>query len=242
MIQIKNTRETNELLKALFPDVLYQNPKKESLKWREDKICVKWQSTRKKMTVEEISKKISLQFPFINMYKIKKDIIPSYNLLRELLSMNETEKIPQHLAVLVQPFLDLILEGKKTIETRFTRVKCPPFQQVKEGDVILLKKSGGLVLGEMTAGKVEYFSNMTSERINELKKYSSQICSEYDPEFWDKRKDCRYVSFIHVENVKKYEKPYAYPKSDRRAWIVLNRSSDSQPNLFNIFRSQKERE
>ena len=49
-----------------------------------------------------------------------------------------SEDKPQHLAILVQPFLDLILKGEKTIETRFTKVKCPPFQKVKEGDIILL--------------------------------------------------------------------------------------------------------
>lgn len=52
VIQIKNTLETNELLKALFPEVLYSDPKKQSQKWTEDKICVKRKATRKEMTVE----------------------------------------------------------------------------------------------------------------------------------------------------------------------------------------------
>lgn len=52
VIQIKSTLETNELLKHLFPDVLYADPKKESPKWTEDKICVKRKSIRKEMTVE----------------------------------------------------------------------------------------------------------------------------------------------------------------------------------------------
>ena len=52
VIQIKNTLETNSLLKALYPDIFYADPKKESPKWTEDKICVKRKSTRKEMTVE----------------------------------------------------------------------------------------------------------------------------------------------------------------------------------------------
>lgn len=52
VIQIKSTLETNELLKLLFPDVLYADPKKESPKWTEDRICVKRKSVRKEMTVE----------------------------------------------------------------------------------------------------------------------------------------------------------------------------------------------
>lgn len=52
VVQIKNTLETNELLKSLFPEVLYADPKKQSPKWTEDKICVKRTGTRKEMTIE----------------------------------------------------------------------------------------------------------------------------------------------------------------------------------------------
>ncbi len=136
----------------------------------------------------------------------------------------EYKSQPQHLAILVQPFLDLILKKEKTIETRFTKVKCPPFQKVQEGDVILLKQSGGLVVGEMVAAKVAYFSNITPEKMEELKKYSSEICAGYEPNFWEKRKNARYISFIHIASVKKYEKPYPYLKKDRRAWLALNKA------------------
>lgn len=36
LLQIKHELETNDELKALFPDILYQNPKAESPKWSED--------------------------------------------------------------------------------------------------------------------------------------------------------------------------------------------------------------
>ena len=52
VIQIKNALENNELLKALFPEIFYKDPKKESPKWTEDKICVKRSTSRKEMTVE----------------------------------------------------------------------------------------------------------------------------------------------------------------------------------------------
>ena len=135
--------------------------------------------------------------------------------------MNNKENKATHLAILVQPFLDLILNGKKTIETRFTKVKCSPFQKVKEGDIILLKQSGGQVIGEMIAGRVEYFSDLTPQKFENLKKYSSEICSEYEDLFWEKRKDARYITFIYVAGVKKYDKPYPFPKKDRRAWVLL---------------------
>lgn len=51
--QIKSEFETNEFLKDLFPDVLYENPQRESPSWSLDKgICVKRKSNPKEMTVE----------------------------------------------------------------------------------------------------------------------------------------------------------------------------------------------
>lgn len=51
--QIKNEFELNENLKQIFSDILYQNPKKEALKWSEDDgIIVKRISNPKESTVE----------------------------------------------------------------------------------------------------------------------------------------------------------------------------------------------
>ena len=50
--QIKREFETNELLKALFSDVLYANPKKESPRWTTDSIIVKRSGNPKEATVE----------------------------------------------------------------------------------------------------------------------------------------------------------------------------------------------
>lgn len=51
--QIKREFETNELLKQLFPDILYSDPKSESPKWSEDDgLIVKRQGNPKEATVE----------------------------------------------------------------------------------------------------------------------------------------------------------------------------------------------
>lgn len=139
----------------------------------------------------------------------------------------------KHLAILCQPFLDLILSGQKTIETRFTQVKCAPFQKVKTGDIILLKETGGLVLGEFTAGKVEYFDDMSPVKIEALKAFSKEIAADAVEDFWTPRLKAKYVSFIHVTHVKKYEKPLPFVKKDRRAWVVLEDTlSYREPDLF----------
>lgn len=127
----------------------------------------------------------------------------------------------KHLAVFKPPFLDLILTGKKNIESRFSRVRCAPYEKVESGDIVLLKKSGGLIYGEFTVLKVETFSDMTPKMLKTLKKYSQAICADADPNFWKTRKNCRYVTLIHIQKPKRYKKPYSITKHDRRGWVVL---------------------
>lgn len=52
LVQIKNELETNQGLKDLFPDVLYQEPQRESPKWNESEIVVRRNGNPKEATVE----------------------------------------------------------------------------------------------------------------------------------------------------------------------------------------------
>ena len=50
---IKTELESNELLKSLYPDVLYENPESESVRWTEEKgLVVRRKSTKREATVE----------------------------------------------------------------------------------------------------------------------------------------------------------------------------------------------
>jgi predicted phage terminase large subunit-like protein len=50
--QIKRELESNELLKSIFPDILFENPKRESKKWSDEGIIVKRKSNPKEATIE----------------------------------------------------------------------------------------------------------------------------------------------------------------------------------------------
>src|SRR5271169_6453922 len=52
-----------------------------------------------------------------------------------------------HLAVFIEPFLGYVLDGTKTVESRFSINRCAPFGKVSQGDVLLLKRAGGPVVG-----------------------------------------------------------------------------------------------
>ncbi len=127
----------------------------------------------------------------------------------------------KHLAILKQPYLDYILSGQKTIESRFSRLKSAPFGVIKAGDIVLLKESGGKVKGEFEVDKVLFFENMSIFDLCEIRKYENELCSYLEEDFWISRGAAKYASLIWVKNVKSYKVPYAYSKKDRRGWVVL---------------------
>jgi hypothetical protein len=124
-----------------------------------------------------------------------------------------------HLAVLIEPFHSWLLDGTKTIESRFSRVRCAPYGVLAEGDVIVVKKSGGPVSGAFQASQVRSYQ-LTPDRIRELRgKFAAQICAE-DDDFWTQRADCTYATLIDVAHVRALP-GLPFPKKDRRGWVPL---------------------
>lgn len=137
-------------------------------------------------------------------------------------NLNQLKKVDFniHLAIFREPFLEYILEGKKTIETRFSMNRCAPYKKVKAGDLIFLKKSGGPVVGICRVNTTwDYI--LTPESWKEIKvEYAKAICAE-NPEFWEKRKSANFATLIMIDSVKEIE-PIDYKKRDRRGWVVLS--------------------
>lgn len=148
----------------------------------------------------------------------------------QVLSPDHNRKI--HLAVFVEPFMTLLLDGTKSMESRFSSKRTVPYGKVSKGDIILVKKSGGAVTGLFVAGNVIYDSNLTSRKLQHVeKKYGKEICSNMDPEFWQSRSYSRYMTLIEVSKPIKLL-PFRIDKSDRTAWSILRGDNDSFPDLF----------
>ena len=135
-----------------------------------------------------------------------------------------------HVAVFTGPFIELILSGKKTVEGRFTKVKCLPFGRIFPGDVVRMKQSGGPLIGEFSVRKVDSFSDLTRTKLNCIRStYSDPLCSSADPEYWTQRSHARYATLIHVSGVKRYPSPVVFPKRDRRAWVSGEQPARAKP-------------
>lgn len=136
-----------------------------------------------------------------------------------------------HLAVFVEPYLDLILTGKKTIESRFSINRCPPFQKTLKNDIILLKKSGGPIVGIC---QVEYVWSYTLNRKlwDEIRLvHYKALCIE-DENFWKQKAKAKFATLLKVIKVVTLNTPIMLTKSDRRGWVVLYSPEKKQEKLF----------
>jgi ASCH domain len=123
-----------------------------------------------------------------------------------------------HLAVMVEPYLSYILDGKKSIESRFSKNAIAPYLQIESDDLVLLKLTGGPVVGCFTTDSVEFvtLSELEFERLRI--NYSDAICA--DDNFWQARLGKRYATLIGVREPLELP-PVSVAKSDRRGWVTL---------------------
>jgi ASC-1-like (ASCH) protein len=134
-----------------------------------------------------------------------------------------------HLAVFMEPFLQYVLDGSKKIESRFSSVRCAPYNSVQAGDIILLKKTGGPVVGLCKVTSV-WFYELEGNSLQEIReKYAKALCAD-DPSFWEHRKEATFATLMRIKHVHRVA-PIKIEKKDRRGWVVLRAASD-QLNLL----------
>lgn len=126
-----------------------------------------------------------------------------------------------HIAVMIDPFLTYILDGTKTIESRFSKHLIAPYQRIHPGDLVFLK--AGPIVAAFRASTVECVGLTETERARLREDYSERICA--DEEFWAARADRNYATLIGISQVQRLT-PLTVPKHDRRGWLVLRERAD----------------
>ena len=111
----------------------------------------------------------------------------------------------EHLAIMKKSWglTDKILSGQKKIESRWYSVKYKPWDNIKEGEVIYFKDSGGPVKIKAEVSKVMQFADLTPRRVREiLDEYGKDdgIEPEKIPEFFERFKDKKYCMLIFLKN------------------------------------------
>jgi hypothetical protein len=137
----------------------------------------------------------------------------------EYFKSDEFENAAIHLGVFVEPYIQYILEGKKTIESRFSMNRSAPYKKVCNGDILLLKRSGGPIVALCLIGEA-WFYELEESSWREIKReYRDQLCAQ-DPDFWKDRSAASFASLMRIHNVQQIN-PIKFLKRDRRGWVVL---------------------
>lgn len=137
-----------------------------------------------------------------------------------------------HLAILQQPYLDLINDGTKTIESRFNTKRAAPFGKVAVGDLVLLKGSGRPITNYFFAASVNSFA-LSEGVIDEVRRqYGPGICAQNEEEFWQEKASSSFCTLVGVGE-RGTVPDFRVVKKDQRGWVSFERSDiDESPTLF----------
>ena len=130
----------------------------------------------------------------------------------------QTIQTGEHVAILRQPYLDMILDGKKVVESRLSARKIAPYGRVHKGDLVYLKLSGGDIVGTAVVDSTVSVSG-TNEWVLSLRdKWNDQIHG--DDAYWESKSNARYGTLIWLTDIQRIT-PIPYKKRDSRAWVVV---------------------
>jgi hypothetical protein len=122
-----------------------------------------------------------------------------------------------HLAIMDKNTIDMILKGEKTIESRFSKNKIPPFNKATAGETVYLKESGKDILTSFDIERVAYYDNLTSEKVGLIRdKYDDQINAP--DSYWDRKLNSNYGTLMWIKNVKRI-KPIKISKKGRQGFV-----------------------
>jgi hypothetical protein len=140
--------------------------------------------------------------------------------------LTDTASIRLHLAVFREPFLTLLFDGKKTVESRFSRNRIAPYGCIARDDVILLKRNAGPVAGIALAGDPGFYEMGAAAWRDIRARFAAAICAPGE-DFWTERAQARYATLIPVRAAMPFA-GFSVVKRDRRAWLVIDPPQPAQ--------------
>ena len=119
----------------------------------------------------------------------------------------------QHVAIMNKKWgmLEKILNGKKTVESRWYKTKRLPWDKVRSGEMIYFKESGQPIEIKAEVLKILQFENLPRVKIRGiLRKYYRRLgIEEWELNcFYNLFKDKKYCILIFLKNAKKINKPF----------------------------------
>lgn len=126
-----------------------------------------------------------------------------------------------HVAVLMRQYIDLLLQGTKSVECRLTQTAREPFESIEAGDRVFFKQSSGPYRATALVEHVHFERDLTPQRIREVRRdYNDLIRGEKS--YWSWKRDARYLTLIWLKEVEPTARGPVIPELRGRAWVCLS--------------------
>jgi hypothetical protein len=125
-----------------------------------------------------------------------------------------------HVAVLLPRYVDLLLAGRKTVESRLSLTRREPLCAVAPGERIYFKERGGPIRAVATVEAAEFFGPLTPRLVRMLRgRLNAGVMG--DAAYWAAKAEARYASFFHLSDVEPALQGPPIPVLHGRAWVTL---------------------
>lgn len=132
-----------------------------------------------------------------------------------------------HIAIMSEPYLSKVMSGEKYIESRLSRRRTLPFQRAAAGDIVLLKRSSGPIVGVTSVKRVQFESVDTFESLAKIVTARSKGLA-YEPGFLRTKSETKYIALMWLNRPKKLPNTML-SKRGQQAWLVLPGASVTAP-------------
>jgi len=133
----------------------------------------------------------------------------------------------EHLAIMKKSlgYLEKIISGDKTIESRWYNSRKSPWNKIKKGDVVYFQNSGCAVTVKSKVKQVIQYSDLTPSKVTKiLLEFGKQIGIQNQKFFFEEVKTKHYCILIFLENIEEIS-PFFINKTGfgmMSAWISIN--------------------
>jgi hypothetical protein len=115
------------------------------------------------------------------------------------------------------------------VESRFGVHRRPPYRCIDPNDIILLKRSGGPIVGVAQAVAAT-FHQLSPAVLSDIRDRFACRLFALDEEFWESRAEKQYATLIELKDPAEVT-PFPFPKRDRQGWVIIDRRPGREPQL-----------
>lgn len=116
------------------------------------------------------------------------------------------------------PYLDRIIDGTKTVESRFHKIRNAPLDTVSGGDLVVFKPAGHAA-GHVAGVRRASYLDLAETPLEVVRSTWQDAIADTTDEFWSARAHARWVSLVEIDWVRSIPAVTLH-KRDRRGWVT----------------------